>query len=131
MLSCSIGKDVYVEKPLTLFIPRRPLDDRRGGALESVVLVGTQQRSGPHYRRARELIHKEEIGRISSIRMGSFRNIMPGFGKPMANQRISPTALDWDMWLGLHGTAPGRYNPKSGRLWDIISAGSGTTPAAR
>ena len=29
MLACAAGKDVYVEKPLTLFVARRALDDRR------------------------------------------------------------------------------------------------------
>ena len=30
MLACAAGKDVYVEKPLTLFRARRAVDDRRG-----------------------------------------------------------------------------------------------------
>jgi hypothetical protein len=40
--------------------------------------------------------------------MGSFRNIMPGFGAPA--DTTPPTDLDYDMWLG---PAPKRpYNPK-------------------
>jgi predicted dehydrogenase len=130
MLSCAAGKDVYVEKPLTLFIREGRWMIDVAARSRSVVLVGTQQRSGPHYRRARELINKEEIGRISSIRMGSFRNIMPGFGKPANSD--PPTALDWDMWLG---PAPRRaYNPNRALyhfrwFWDY-SGGQMTNLAA-
>src|SRR6516164_1040618 len=82
MLACAAGKDVYVEKPLTLFVRegRWMLDVARRH--KSVVQVGTQQRSGPHYQRARELIRKGELGKVVSVRMGVFRNIMPGFGRP-------------------------------------------------
>jgi predicted dehydrogenase len=107
MLACAAGKDVYVEKPLTLFVREgRWMIEcaRRHG---SVVQVGTQQRSGPHYARARELIQSGRIGPVVSVRMGNFRNVMPGFGRPADCD--PPAELDWDMWLG---PAPKRgYNP--------------------
>jgi len=107
MMACAAGKDVYVEKPLTLFVREgRWMADvaRRHGR---IVQVGTQQRSGPHYQRARELIQKDYIGMISSVRMQAFRNIMPGYGSP-ADQE-PPADLDWDLW---QGPAPfRRYNP--------------------
>jgi predicted dehydrogenase len=107
MLACAAGKDVYVEKPLTLFVRegRWMIDVARRH--NRVVQVGTQQRSGPHYRRARELIRNNHLGKIVSVRMGIFRNIMPGFGRPADGD--PPADLDWDMWLG---PAPSRrYNP--------------------
>src|SRR4051795_1170545 len=82
MMACAAGKDVYVEKPLSLFVREgRWMVDvaRRNGR---VVQVGTQQRSGPHYQRARELVRGGHIGPVSSVRMASYRNIMPGFGNP-------------------------------------------------
>src|SRR5436190_8786185 len=81
MLACGAGKDVYVEKPLTLF-PREGrwmIDVAKKH--KRVVQVGTQQRSGPHYSRARELIQDGHIGKIVSVRMQSYRNISPGFGR--------------------------------------------------
>jgi predicted dehydrogenase len=98
MLACAAGKDVYVEKPLTLFVRegRWMIDVARKH--KRVVQVGTQQRSGPHYQRARDLIRKGELGKIVSVRMGSFRNIMPGFGRPADGD--PPADLDWEMWLG-------------------------------
>src|SRR5262249_16043473 len=64
------------------------------------------QRSGGHYRKARELIRKGHIGRVVSVRMSAVRNVMPGFGRPADGD--APDGLDWDRWLG---PAPARkYN---------------------
>jgi predicted dehydrogenase len=107
MLACAAGKAVYVEKPLTLFVRegRWMLDVARRH--KSVVQVGTQQRSGPHYQRAARLIRKGQLGKITSVRVGSFRNVMPGFGRPADGD--PPRELDWEMW---QGPAPKRrYNP--------------------
>jgi predicted dehydrogenase len=98
MLACAAGKDVYVEKPLTLFVRegRWMLDVARRH--RNVVQVGTQQRSGPHYQRARTLLQQGQLGKIMSVRMGVFRNIMPGFGRPADS--TPPADLDYDLWLG-------------------------------
>jgi predicted dehydrogenase len=107
MLACAAGKDVYVEKPLTLFVRegRWMIDVARRH--QRVVQVGTQQRSGPHYQRARELIRSGYLGKISSVRMAAYRNIMPGYGRPP--DQDPPPELDWEMWLG---PAPWhKYNP--------------------
>jgi predicted dehydrogenase len=107
MLACAAGKDVYVEKPLTLFVRegRWMIDVARKH--KCVVQVGTQQRSGPHYGRARELLRAGHIGKIGSVRMTAFRNVMPGFGRPA--DADPPPDLDYDLWLG---PAPKRrYNP--------------------
>src|SRR5262249_40654071 len=69
MLACAAGKDVYVEKPLTLF-PREGrwmVDVARKH--RRVVQVGTQQRSGVHYQRAKELIQTGQIGKVMSVRL--------------------------------------------------------------
>jgi predicted dehydrogenase len=72
-----------------------------------VVQVGTQQRSGPHYQEARRLIRAGYIGRVHSIRVAGYRNVMPGFGAPPDSDPLPD--LDYDMWLG---PAPRRaYNP--------------------
>ena len=75
-----------------------------------VVQVGTQQRSGPHYQQAKELIRSGHIGKVVSVRMQSYRNIMPGFGSPPDGP--PPAGFDWNMFLG---PAPERpYNPNRG-----------------
>jgi predicted dehydrogenase len=107
IMACAAGKDVYVEKPLTLFVRegRWMIDAARKH--RRVVQVGTQQRSGPHYARARELIQAGHIGPVRSVRMCAARNIMPGYGSPPDGS--PPAELDYDMWLGPAPLRP--YNP--------------------
>ena len=107
MMACAAGKDVYVEKPVTLFAQegRWMLDGVRRH--KRIVQVGTQQRSAPHYARARELIRGGHIGDLVSVQIQYFRNVAPGFGNPADAE--PPRELNYDMWLG---PAPQRaYNP--------------------
>jgi predicted dehydrogenase len=107
MMACAAGKDVYVEKPLSLFVRegRWMVDAAR--RYKRVVQVGTQQRSGPHYQKARELVQSGHIGQVVAVRMWNYRNVMPGFGSPPDGD--PPPGLDYDLWLG---PAPKRpYNP--------------------
>jgi predicted dehydrogenase len=107
MMACAAGKDVYVEKPLTLFVREGRWMADVAGRTKRVVQVGTQQRSGPHYQKARELIRDGRIGTVAAVRMWYYRNILPGFGSPPDGD--PPPELDYDLWLG---PAPKRpYNP--------------------
>jgi predicted dehydrogenase len=98
IMACAAGKDVYVEKPLTLFVKEGRWMVEAARAHNRIVQVGTQQRSGKHYQKARELLQTGYVGKIMSVRMGSFRNVMPGFGAPP--DATPPTDLEYDMWLG-------------------------------
>jgi predicted dehydrogenase len=107
MMACAAGTDVYVEKPLTLFVREGRWMVESARRCGRVVQVGTQQRSGPHYQKARELIRGGQIGQVVSVRMWANRNIMPGFGSPPDCD--PPAELDYDLWLG---PAPKRqFNP--------------------
>jgi predicted dehydrogenase len=107
MMACAAGKDVYVEKPLSLFPREGRWMVEVARRHNRVVQVGTQQRSGPHYEKARELVHGGRIGQVVAVRMWSYRNVMPGFGTPPDGE--PPPGLDYDKWLG---PAPKRpYNP--------------------
>jgi predicted dehydrogenase len=107
MLACAAGKDVYVEKPLTLFVREGRWMIDVAARTGRVVQVGTQQRSGPHYQRARKLMQDGRLGKIMSVRMQAVRNVGRGFGKPA--DREPPPELDWDLWLGPTPKRP--YNP--------------------
>jgi predicted dehydrogenase len=110
IMACASGKDVYVEKPLTLFVKEGRWMVNAARKYNRVVQAGTQQRSGKHYQRARELMQSGYLGQIVSARMGSYRNIIPGFGDPPDG--AAPHDFDYDMWLG---PAPARaYNPHRG-----------------
>lgn len=106
MLACAAGKDVYVEKPMTLFVREGRWMADAARRYRRIVQVGTQQRSGKHYQAARELIRQGRLGKVVSVRMGVARNIVPGFGRPAGAQ---PENFDYDLWLG---PAPERpYSP--------------------
>jgi len=110
MLACAAGKDVYVEKPLTLFVREGRWMVDVAARHKRIVQCGTQQRSGKHYQRARELIRDGQIGRVVSVRITNVRNVTPGFGSPP--DQDPPADLDWDAWLG---PAPAhKYNPNRG-----------------
>jgi predicted dehydrogenase len=130
MMACAAGKDVYVEKPMTLFVREGEWMTQVARRHNRIVQVGTQQRSGRHYQKGLELIRSGYIGKVISARGASFRNIMPGFGAPP--DAPVPSEFDYDMWLG---PAPARpYNPKRGLyhfrwFWDY-SGGQMTNLAA-
>jgi predicted dehydrogenase len=110
MMACAAGKDVYVEKPLNLFVRegRWMIDAARRH--KRVVQLGTQQRSAPHYREAKRLIREGRLGKLVSVQCNFFRNLMPGFGNQP--DQDPPPNLDWEMMLG---PAPQRrYNPLRG-----------------
>ena len=55
MLACDAGKDVYLEKPLHLFVREGEWMQKVAARTNRVVQVGTQQRSAAHYHKAKEL----------------------------------------------------------------------------
>ena len=110
MMACAAGKDVYVEKPLTLFVREGRWMVNVARRTQRVVQVGTQNRSGPNFQRARDFVRQGRLGKIVSVQSNFFRNIAPGFVTP-PDQEPPPT-LDWEMMLG---PAPARrYNPNRG-----------------
>src|SRR5881396_651412 len=98
ILACAAGKDVYVEKPLTHVVREGQWMVRAARHFQRVVQVGTQQRSGAHYKRCVELLRAGHIGDLRSARVAAYRNIGLGFTRPVGQQPLS--AQDWDLWLG-------------------------------
>src|SRR4051812_32830674 len=78
MMACAAGKDVYVEKPLSLFVREGRWMADVARKHRRVVQVGTQQRSGPHYRRGPGPVRGGEIRPGSAGRPSSSRNIQRG-----------------------------------------------------
>lgn len=110
MMACAAGKDVYVEKPLTLFVREGRWMVEVANRYRRVVQVGTQNRSGPNFQKARDFIREGRLGDIVSVQSNFFRNVRPGFGRPA--DQDPPPELDWDLMLG---PAPWRrYNPNRG-----------------
>ena len=98
IMACAAGKDVYVEKPMTVFLKEGRWMTQAARKYNRVVQAGTQQRSGKHFQEAVRLIQSGHIGKVVSVRIGSFRNIMPGFG--VTGPSAPPNDFDYNMWLG-------------------------------
>ncbi|MBN2288786.1 MAG: Gfo/Idh/MocA family oxidoreductase [Candidatus Glassbacteria bacterium] len=99
VMACRAGKDVYVEKPVSVAVSegRKMVEVAR--ETKRVVGVGTQQRSGEHFQRAVEIVRSGRLGRITRVQTWNYVNEYPeGFGNPPDSD--PPEGLDWDMWLG-------------------------------
>jgi predicted dehydrogenase len=98
IMACAAGKDVYVEKPMTLFIDEGRWMVQAARKYNRIVVVGTQRRHARGVAEAKRVIESGQLGKIHSIRISSYRNIYPGFGRTPIED--PPPELDHDMWLG-------------------------------
>ncbi len=94
------GKDVYIEKPLTLKIEEGPEIVKAARVNERICQVGMQQRSGPHYIQARdEIVRAGKLGKITLARTWWHGNGAHLRQAPPALQ-TKPSNLDWARYLG-------------------------------
>ncbi|MFN4260936.1 MAG: Gfo/Idh/MocA family protein [Gemmataceae bacterium] len=103
---CQAGKHVYVEKPISHNIVegRRMVEAAR--KYKRVVQVGTQRRSGPHFRSAAEFVRSGQLGKVPFVRTWIAGN-RPSIGHK--SDGPVPAGVDYDLWLG---PAPQRpFNP--------------------
>jgi len=109
--ACQAGKDVYVEKPLSLCVAegRRMIEAARKH--NRVTQVGLMRRSSPQCREAAELVRGGGIGKVTTVRCFHIENEWPnGIGNPPDGD--PPEGFDWETYLG---PAPRvRYNRNRG-----------------
>jgi predicted dehydrogenase len=97
--ACQAGKDVYVEKPLSLRVAegRRMVEAARKH--RRVVQVGIHRRSVPFCQEAVQFVRSGALGKITVARAFHIQNEWPkGIGNPP--DREPPPGLEWDAWLG-------------------------------
>ena len=109
--ACQAGKDVYVEKPMTLHPMEGHKMVKAVRAHKRIMQVGTQQRSYPHFIEAKErFIDSGKIGKVTMVRAiwngnSAYRNQAPppGYEK-------KPEGMDWEVCQGNLRKVP--WNPK-------------------
>jgi predicted dehydrogenase len=114
ILACQAGKDVYCEKPLSLYV-------REGRALVTaarkhgrVVQTGTQQRTMEMNRFACEFVRDGGIGQIRAIECVNFKGPIPYPAEGLPAEPL-PAEVDWELW---QGQAPERpFNRKLFAHW--------------
>lgn len=129
MLACAAGKDVYVEKPLSLYVNEGRALVKAARRYRRVVQTGTQQRTMEMNRFACEFVRDGGIGKIRWVEMVNFPSseICPGFpAEPI------PEGLDWDLWQGpcaerpynsqLHEKWWGRWRDYAGHMMTFVGA---------
>jgi len=71
IMACAAGKDVYVEKPLTVFIDEGKWMLAAMNKYKRVVVVGTQRNHNPGHLAAKKVIESGVLGRIQMVKLGS------------------------------------------------------------
>jgi predicted dehydrogenase len=94
------GKDVYVEKPLTLKIDQGPDIVKAARVNNRVCQVGMQQRSGKHYIEAKQqYIDTGKLGKVTLARTWWHGNTYH-LRKAPASLAEQPSNLNWARFLG-------------------------------
>jgi predicted dehydrogenase len=97
--ACKAGKDVYVEKPVSVAISEGQAMVEAARKYHRVVQAGTMQRSAEHFQKACELVRAGELGKVTFVRTWNYENAsQEGIGD--SPDRDVPAGLDWEMWLG-------------------------------
>ena len=100
------GKDVYVQKPMTLTIREGRLMSDTAKQYGAILQVGSQQRSEGAFRKACEIVRNGWIGKVHTIytQLGEFPAPQTLPEEPI------PDGFDYDRWLGPTPWFP--YNKK-------------------
>jgi hypothetical protein len=104
LYACKEGKDVYVEKPLSVSINQNKKLRETVTRYGRIFQYGTQQRSDQNFRFACELARNQRIGALKHIDVwcpGMYSQEQ--FNQPPAGSLEPipvPDGFDYDMWLG-------------------------------
>lgn len=107
--ACKAGKDVFVEKPASVYVEEGQKMVQAARKYNRVVQAGTMQRSGGYFKKAAEIIQSGMIGEVTfchTWQSGATRK--ERWGNPPDGP--VPAGLDWEMWLGPAPKVPFNLN---------------------
>ncbi len=97
--ACKAGKDVLVEKPISVTVEEGVKMVAAARKYNRVVQADTWQRSTGHFRQAVDIVKSGELGKIAMVHTWNYGNgKQQGMGNPPDSD--PPAGLDWDLWLG-------------------------------
>ena len=116
ILACQAGKDLYVEKPMSLTIREGRLIVEAVRKYKRVLQTGSQQRSMWANRVGCELVRTGRIGKIQRVIAHNY----PSPWECALPAEPIPEGLDWDMWCGPTEPVPyskDLYLPRANPGW--------------
>jgi predicted dehydrogenase len=126
IMACQAGKDVYVEKPLSVTVVEGRKMVEAAKRYNRVVQVGLHRRSSKSYMQAVQDVRAGKIGKVTVGRAYRISNMYPdGIGK--CPDTAPPAGLDWDLWLGPRPNRPYKDNLAfyKFRWWEAYSSQMG------
>lgn len=94
--ACQAGKDLYIEKPMSLTIREGRMIVQAARKYGRVVQVGSQQRSMVKNRMGCEFIRSGGLGKVTRVIAHNY----PTPWEYRLPPEPIPDGLDWDMWCG-------------------------------
>lgn len=106
------GKDVYAEKPLTLYVEEGRTLVRAVRKYNRILQVGSQQRSMALNRLGCSFVRNGGLGKIQFVEAVNYPGPRRYTGLP---EEAAPADLDWNTWLGQTEMRP--YNTRLLKGW--------------
>lgn len=122
----TLGKHVYVEKPLTHTVYESRLLTNLADRYKVATQMGNQGSSGAGVRQVCEWIWNGEIGEVTKVEAFTDRPIWPqGLPRPEKSEKI-PRTLNWDLFIGPANYRPYNsiYTPWNWRGWWDFGTGA-------
>ena len=126
MMAMSMGKHVYVQKPLTRTVYEARMLTEAARKYKVATQMGNQGHSGEGVRLACEWIWDGAIGDVREVHAWTDRPVWPqGIPRPKDTPPV-PSSLDWDLWVGPAPMRPYHptYHPFSWRAWWDFGCGA-------
>lgn len=126
MMAVTMGKHVYVQKPLTHTIAEARALTIAARKHEVVTQMGNQGHAGEGTRLLREWVQAGAIGDVREVHFWTNRPIWPqGIDRPEETEE-APATLDWNRWLGVAPERPYNkcYLPFNWRGWWDFGCGA-------
>jgi predicted dehydrogenase len=92
------GKHVYVEKPVANSIAECDIMVAAQKKTGKIVQAGQWQRSGPHYKKAIEIVRSGVLGKIRLVKVWAYQGWMKPV--PVVADGTPPAGVDYKSWLG-------------------------------
>ena len=125
-LAMTLGKHVYVQKPLTHTVAEARLLRHTAKKMGVASQMGNQGHSGNGARVLCEMVWSGAIGTVSEARVWTNRPTWAqGIAQPLTEEPVR-AGLDWDKWIGTAPLRPfnNKYAPHAWRGWQDFGNGA-------